>query len=286
MRSLHLLALSALIAASPGASSGLSPGGIPQAASGPVVFSCTPVGTQTAMLRLGRPYDGQEATVHREIRSATCLASGVVFGQPWIMAMSADRSCPAGQWRFGAFAQARAGIWYSLVDRRVCAARIALSDKARGPGVPALIIDGIAYLQPDGTYHLRAVPQGASSPPPGVERPVRDREPAGDPSMTRKMTLRPGAPFAQVVVAVSADPAECGSMGCETSIFGVTAAGRRIDLTSQKRTMNSVIAARDKVFGPVDANGMPSVTLNQGLFNGGSAYSTYTYRARTRRYEP
>jgi hypothetical protein len=154
MKRLAVLALSAL-ALNSAIAAAATAGGIPRA-SGPVAFSCAPAARQQASGQLSSPYDGEETAVQREIKSAGCFATGAVFGEPWIMTMSADPGCAPGKTRFGAFAQARAGIWRRLTDRSVCAAAIALSNEVRGPGVPALIIDGVAYLQPDGVYHLRA----------------------------------------------------------------------------------------------------------------------------------
>lgn len=91
------------------------------------------------------------------------------------MAMSADRSCSTGQWRLEAFAQAWAGIGYSLTDRRVCAARIAFSAQARGPGVPALIHRRHALSATGWPYHLRAAPEPGSPP---TARPLRGADQA------------------------------------------------------------------------------------------------------------
>ena len=89
--------------------------------------------------------------------------------------MSTDRSCGSGRQRFQAFERARAGVWARLTDRPVCAAAIALSDAARGPGLPALIIDGTPYLRPDGVYRLReATGRGAGSRPSSPTRPLGD----------------------------------------------------------------------------------------------------------------
>ncbi|UZK66978.1 hypothetical protein [Sphingomonas sp. M1-B02] len=147
--SIIALSIPMLLAAQP------APGGIPRGAVGPVMFACTPAARLVAAKQLAKPFDAEEGLVHRDIKAASCVATGPVFGEPWILTMRDDTACAAGKKRFGAFAKARVGIWRSLTDVRVCAAKVALSDKARGPGLPVLIIDGRAYQQPDGTYRLR-----------------------------------------------------------------------------------------------------------------------------------
>ena len=95
---------------------------------------------------------------------------------------------------------------------------------------------------------------------------------------------RDGAPFKKVRFSITEDRMACGTMGCEASIEGFDQNGKWIDLTSQKRTMNTYEDKKNGFVG-FDKNGMPRIRLYQGTFNGKGSTNVFSYNPRTKTYE-
>jgi hypothetical protein len=131
------------------------------------------------------------------------------------------------------------------------------------------------------------LPASAIAAPAKKATPARKVQPlnrsaANEPALSMKTA--PGAPYAKVVVEIAESFEECGRLGCSTEIFGITAAGKRVDITFDDILTNANPGTKAEVFGSYDANGMPYIVLEQGLINGGTSFNLFAYKPALRRY--